>query len=52
MPYYNLKIMADHRILATVAADRESAVAEFGRKLDKRLSLNPDNDSPAGSASV
>ena len=47
MPYYNLIVVADHRMLATVAVDRERAVAEFGEQLDIRLSLSPDNDSPA-----
>ncbi len=47
MPCYDLLVMADLRVLATVAADRESAVADFGKELNKRLSLNSEDDSVA-----
>lgn len=47
MPNYDLIIVDNHKVLATVAADRESAVADFGKQLNKRLSLTPENDSLA-----
>jgi hypothetical protein len=37
MPYYDLLIVDDHQMLATVAADRESALADFGKQLGKHL---------------
>ena len=47
MPYYNLVIVEDHRVLTTVAADREGAIADFEKELGERLSLSPEDDSVA-----
>ena len=44
MPNYNLLIVDEGRILATVAADCEGALADFSEQLDKRLTLNPQDD--------
>jgi len=47
MPCYDLVVVEDHRLLVTVAADRASALADFGKELNKRLSLSPEDDSMA-----
>ena len=39
MPYYNLLVVADQRMLGTVATDRELAVSDFGEQLGKQSHL-------------
>ena len=46
MPYYNLLVVDKNRMLATVAKDRENAIADFGKELGLRLTLNA-QDVPA-----
>lgn len=46
MPYYNLLVVDKNRMLATVAKDREDAIADFGKELGLRLTLNA-QDVPA-----
>lgn len=46
MPYYDLLVVDEQRTLATLARDREDALAIFGKELDLRLTLN-DQDIPA-----
>lgn len=46
MPYYNLLVVHENRMLATVAGSREEALIIFGKELNLRLSLTP-NDQPA-----
>jgi len=40
MPYYNLLVVDENRMLATVAGDQEGAVTDFGDQLGKQLTLN------------
>ena len=46
MPYYNLLVVDENRLLATEAGDKEGAVADFGEQLGKQLTLN-EQDAPA-----
>ena len=47
MPYYNLLVVNENRMLATVAGDREGAVADFGEQLGKQLTLNEQDAPPS-----
>ena len=40
MPYYNLLVVDVNRTLATAAANREDALANFGKELGLRLTLD------------
>ena len=46
MPYYNLLVVDENRILATAAKHREDALAIFGKELGLRLTLQG-QDTPA-----
>jgi hypothetical protein len=46
MPYYNLLVMKDLRILGAVASNREEALGSFGKELGIRLSLNEQDVPP------
>jgi hypothetical protein len=45
MPYYDLQVIADRRILSTAANNREHAIAIFGEELQTSLTLE-DQDIP------
>ena len=44
--YYNLLVVSGNKILSTVAGSREHALADFGEKIGKRLTLAEPPDSP------
>lgn len=46
MPYYDLLVVSENRILATAAKDRDDALAIFGRELGLSLTLD-EQDTPA-----
>ena len=39
MPYYDLLIVNDNRMLATAASNREEAIAIFGKELDRNFTF-------------
>lgn len=46
MPYYNLKVLRDGRILSSPAGSLEHALAVFGEELGVRLAVNIENEQP------
>ena len=46
MPYYDLLVVDENRILATAAKDREEALEIFGEELEQHLTLI-EQDTPA-----